>query len=256
MTNKLKQALTYTVSTFIVLLFTLILTGCGNSNNSDGPWASGNPDKTDTGPREPAATPAPTPTPAPTQPSSTAFALSSKTYTLAHDSAKIWNGCDATAAVKGGYNSDSSCGNAYVHPGFGEHLNDFFMSCIDKAAYDNNYPQPVRTFIRHMGSYNDRNARNSTSLSMHAYARALDVAAVRLFDVEGKLKVFDTNIMFYKESNAGFYDAFRECWRKTFPTCKSGQREYVGSIGHPDSDLGGNTLHNDHIHLSFPFCAG
>ena len=136
-------------------------------------------------------------------------------------------------------------------------MNQHFFRCAKTAAQRAGLPEPARIFIRHIGSYNDRAARGSTRLSMHAYARALDLVNINLYDSRGALSRISTHVRDYKGSTAVFYDEFRACWKSTMPSgCRSGDTEYSGSIGFPGSKAGGNTLHNDHLHLSLPLCAG
>lgn len=184
------------------------------------------------------------------------FKMGAESYSLAHGPANFWEGCEIRQNVKGGYSSDSICGRAYFHPKFSSVLNKNFYSCAQDAAKKAAIAPPKRIFIKHFGSYNDRNGRGSASLSMHAYARALDIVNFNLYDANNVLTRISTHVRDYKGKTALFYDQFRECWRKTMPTVCKGKSEGMGSIGHPDSDLGGNTLHNDHIHLSLPLCAG
>ena len=132
-----------------------------------------------------------------------------------------------------------------------------FFICISDAAQVAGYPQPSRIFINHLGTYNDRTARNSTRLSHHAYARAIDIKNFNLVDGQGRLHRISTHLNQYSGAQARFYDEFRDCWRESMPaSCTPNQVEYRGSIGHTSSRLGGNSLHNDHIHLTYPLCAG
>lgn len=190
-------------------------------------------------------------------PPGTSFSVSREVYKLANGPAQKWDGCDQEALVTGGYDSDSQCGKGYFHPEFVEHLNANFFPCIEKASLAANFPQPSRVFIRHIGTYVNRNGRNSSTLSMHAYARAIDMAKLNLFDNQGQLFPISLTMRDYKGPTAKFYDTFRQCWKDSLPSaCQPGKKEYKGSIGHPNSALGGNSLHTGHIHLSFPFCAG
>jgi hypothetical protein len=185
------------------------------------------------------------------------FSFDPQQRKLAHDYAQFWLGCQSEAAVMGGYNSDSACGRAYIHPRFAKQLQTIFYTCASEGARAASYTIPTRLFVRHLGSYNDRPARGSSRLSMHAYARALDLVRLSLFDAQGKLTTVSTNVRDYKGANARFYDSFRQCWKNHMPkSCKSGQTEWQGSIGIPKSKMGGNNLHNDHLHLSFPLCTG
>ncbi len=185
------------------------------------------------------------------------FFIQNTVFQLAHDRAVRWDGCQKSFSSQGGYNSDSRCGTGFLHPKFAEHLNSFFFRCVQDAAKLAGYPNPEYVFIRHLGTYNDRVARNSTRLSNHAYARAMDIAFLNLYDKEGTRIRVSTLLRDYKEDQAVFYDEFRDCWKESIEnSCNPGQTEYKGSIGHRSSKLGGNSLHNDHIHLSFPLCAG
>ena len=185
------------------------------------------------------------------------FFLEDREFSLARGPALRWDGCKTAKNSQGGYNSDSKCGRAYFHPSFADNLNDAFYICVSDAAKTVNIPQPAKVFIRHLGSYNDRTARNSSRISNHAYARAWDIVNFNLFDAQGKLYKISTLLRDYKEEQAVFYDEFRDCWRESLPSnCTPGRTEYKGSVGHTASKLGGNSLHNDHLHLSYPLCAG
>ncbi len=185
------------------------------------------------------------------------FSLSSNLFSLAHGSAQKWDGCESSKASQGGYNSDSRCGSAFFHPRFGSNLNEVFYTCVQEAAFEAGIPQPKRIFVRHIGSYNDRDARGSSRLSNHAYARAWDIVNFNLYDENGNRTRISTYLRDYKEEQAVFYDEFRDCWADSLPSsCSAGNTEYQGSIGHRSSKLGGNSLHNDHLHLSYPLCAG
>lgn len=186
------------------------------------------------------------------------FSFATKVEELAHDKAVKWDGCSKNAFVKGGYDSDTTCGKAYIHyPKFAQHLDKYFYTCVADAAKLIGFNKPENIFINHMGTYNDRDARGSNTLSMHAYARAIDIAYLNITDASGKKIRISSNVRDYKGINKKFYDEFRQCWKETMPkSCEKGGSESIGSIGIPSSALGGNSLHNDHIHLSFPKCAG
>ena len=116
---------------------------------------------------------------------------------------------------------------------------------------------PKKIFINHYGSYNDRAARGTNRLSLHAYARALDIVNFNLLDETGRITRISTNVRNYRGTTKIFYDEFRQCWKEKMPaSCTPNQTEYKGSIGIPQSPLGGNNLHNDHIHLSYALCGG
>lgn len=187
----------------------------------------------------------------------TYFAVDAGTTQLAHDVAKTWQGCASSALVKGGYQSDSKCGRAYLQPKFDSQLEKKFFLCAERGASKAGLARPNHVYVNHDGSYNDRDARNTTRLSMHAYARALDIAAFLLYDGADKVSRISTNVRNYKGVTKSFYDEFRQCWKEAMPaSCSPGKTEWKGSIGIPSSALGGNSLHNDHIHLSYALCAG
>jgi len=185
------------------------------------------------------------------------FYIERRTFNLANGSAKRWDGCESGYKSIGGYNSDRTCGRAFLHEKFSDNLNEQFYKCVFNAADTAGYAETQKVFINHLGSYNDRTARNSTRKSNHAYARALDIKNFNLVDSNGNISKVSTLLRDYKGKQAVFYDEFRQCWKDSMPSsCRSGNTEYKGSVGHKSSKLGGNTLHNDHIHLSFPLCAG
>jgi hypothetical protein len=190
-------------------------------------------------------------------PAPTYFAVNRKPTSLPHGNAVTWLGCENQALVRGGYLSDANCGTALFHTRFEKQLNSQFFICSERAASKANISRPERIFINHVGAYNNRNGRGSKNLSMHAYARALDISKFNLIDGAGRLTQISTHIRDFKGKTKIFYNEFRACWKEAMPSkCKPGDREYKGSIGIPGSDLGGNKLHNDHIHLSFAQCGG
>lgn len=187
----------------------------------------------------------------------TYFAVSSETYKLANGPARKWDGCAVGALVRGGYDSDVNCSSGYFHPLFVKHLEDHFFTCVERASLDANFRQPRGIFVHHLGTYVNRNGRNSDSLSMHAYARGFDLAKLILTDGQGGKTFVPLTKLDYKGPTKQFYDSFRQCWKDSLPSaCRPGLKEYKGSIGHASSALGGNSLHEKHIHLSLPFCAG
>jgi hypothetical protein len=185
------------------------------------------------------------------------FYIDDSSFQLARGPAVRWDGCVTSKASQGGYNSDSQCGRAFFHPSFANNLNESFFACVDQAAQAAELPAPRWIFVRHLGSYNDRLARNSNRLSHHAYARAWDIVNFNLYDEEGTLHRVSTLLRDYEGPQAVFYDQFRACWQESLPdSCGPGDREYLGSVGHQASQMGGNSLHNDHLHLAYPLCAG
>lgn len=185
------------------------------------------------------------------------FHIDDPLFELARGPAVRWDGCVSGKSSQGGYNSDSQCGRAFFHPSFADRLNDAFFDCVHLSAAEAGLPEPHRVFVRHLGTYNDRNARNSSSLSHHAYARAWDIVNFNLYDKDGQRFKVSTLLRDYKDEQAIFYDSFRACWQQALPTsCGPGDREYRGSVGHQASQMGGNSLHNDHLHLTYPLCAG
>ena len=213
----------------------------------------------------PPAPPTPTPKPGPTPPAIdrtpdslvNTFFIERREFNLANGKAGRWDGCKNGYKSTGGYNSDSRCGRAFLHKKFSENLNEQFYKCVFQAADTAGYAKTQKVFINHLGTYNDRNARNSSRKSNHAFARAMDIKNFNLVDDRGKVSRVSTLLRDYRGSQAVFYDEFRQCWKDSMPSsCRAGNTEYKGSIGHRSSKLGGNTLHNDHIHLSFPQCAG
>ena len=185
------------------------------------------------------------------------FALDGRLFALAHGVGDKWVGCDDDQVIPGGYNSNTRCGNGFLHPAFADHLEKYFYECILMASERAGLSEPYRVFMNHLGTYNDRNVAGSSELSFHAYARAMDIAKFNLIDRQGNVTLISTHIRDFDGPTVPFYNEFRSCWASTLEaTCSPGDREYRGSVGHTESDMGGNSLHADHIHLSFPFCGG
>ena len=255
--NTLFQTKTKATLSLFLIALTFLTVRC-SPILGDGDWASGSSDEETQGSPGSGINPGPAPDPDPNPPvAGLFFSILPGTQQLAWGPGVTWNGCDKDAIVRGGYDSDTKCGNGTILPAYANHLNKYFFGCVEKAAADADFQQPQKVFLRHWGTYVNRNARNSSSLSMHAYARAIDIVKFILFDRSGAVTQVSTNVRDFKGATVKFYNSFRQCWKETMPsTCRPGQREYVGSIGIPGSALGGNDLHNDHIHLSFPLCAG
>lgn len=60
------------------------------------------------------------------------FSVGTTRTQLANGPALTWNGCDQSAVIRGGYDSDSTCGKAYLHPSFVDHLNKHFFHVLKK----------------------------------------------------------------------------------------------------------------------------
>ena len=187
----------------------------------------------------------------------TTFKVENREFNLAYNKALRWNGCSLDQKAMGGSGNDNNCGIAFLHKAFHENLNLAFFRCVGAAARTAGYPSPAKVFIHHWGTYSNRRIRNGRSLSLHARARAMDIVSFTFFDRNGRGYAVSTHKRHYNGSQAVFYDKFRDCWRNSLPeSCAFSQRgEYLGSIGHPMSRLGGDSLHNDHLHLSLPLCA-
>ncbi len=184
------------------------------------------------------------------------FMVENQIFALARGEALRWNGCYTDQKVMGGYVVNKGCGNAFLHKDFYNNLNLVFFRCVQNSAQTAGYPQPVRVFIHHLGTYSNRQARNGGGLGLHALASAMDIVKFELFDSSGNSQVISTFKRHYNGSQAVFYDEFRDCWKESLPgECTPGQIEYQGSIGHQASKLGGSSLNNDHLHLSLPYCA-
>ena len=184
------------------------------------------------------------------------FAVEDEVFALAHGQALRWKGCYRDQRVMGGYGVDKGCGNAFLQKDFHNNLNLTFLRCIQDSAQVAGYPKPVKIFIHHLGTYNNRRTRDGTRLSLHAQASAMDIVKFELFDNSGNSQTVSTFRRHYRGSQAAFYDEFRDCWKESLPEkCTAEKIEYKGSIGHETSKLGGSSLNNDHLHLSLPYCA-
>jgi len=190
----------------------------------------------------------------------TTFKVDSGLYSLDNGAGTVavrWAGCDNNQYAQGGYDSDTRCGKAFLLPAFRLHLEKHFQNCVLSAAREAGLSKPHSAFIRHIGTFNNRDARGSSRKSMHAFARALDLVNLNLFDSQGRKTLISTHVRDYDGATAQFYNSFRLCWAESMPSsCSPGQTEYLGSIGHTSSQLGGNSLHSDHLHISYPLCAG
>ena len=186
------------------------------------------------------------------------FKVENGIYRLAYNNALRWNGCYMEQEARGGHGTNANCGLAFLHQRFHSALEEHFFKCIQSSAMNAGYPRPTKVFINHWGTYSNRRVRNTRRLSLHARARAIDIVYFDIFDNNGRRYRISTFKRHYKGKQAVFYDEFRYCWRDSLPRKCAIDRgsEFVGSIGHPKSKLGGDSRHNDHLHLSLPLCAG
>lgn len=162
---------------------------------------------------------------------------------------RVVNGCAKDSKIRFGYNSDQRCDKIIMNPKFADHMNKHLFRCSVQAAAAAGLPQPSGIFINHVGCYNYRVMRGGRSLSLHAHARALDIGAINLKFPDGSSSKMSMHKSKYKGANAKFYDALRSCWKSSLSCGK-------GSIGIPKSSMGGNSDHNDHLHLEYPKCMG
>lgn len=206
---------------------------------------------------DPTPRPTPKPTPRPQAPDRQSFEFGRR-VSLAHGPALVWDGCDRNSLVKGGKGTNSGCDEDYMHPKMADHMEKHFFKCAVTAADRAGIARPARIHLNHAGCYQNRNVAGRGLLSLHATARAIDIYNFNLYDSAGNLTRISANISKYRGSNKKFYDSFRRCWQKSLPSrCQNGRgRESSGSIGIPGSEMGGNSAHADHLHLTFPPCGG
>ena len=166
-----------------------------------------------------------------------------------------WDGCAAGAKIKAGYGNARSCTTIDIHRDFGRHMDKHFLRCSQEAARKAGVQVPEKIHISHMGCYANRKVRNGSRPSLHAYARALDIGAITL--ITGSSRV--TMSMHARHARHGkqnvFYEELRACWKRSLPRSCARGRESSGSVGYKGSKGLNNSLHNDHLHLSYPTCA-
>lgn len=179
-----------------------------------------------------------------------------------------WNGCDEFAAIQGGYVGENAgskkgsqraadgqkCGHDQINKDFARQIDAVLLTCINTAysTIDNSGRTIDKVFIQHMGVYNYRvkntMSGNSTSLSEHAFGRAMDIAAFDLY--AGGMKVDTMKMVKGTDGRTStFYDSFRDCWKDKLALhgfCKAPSQ---GSIGHTGSHEPCNQKHDDHLHL-------
>jgi hypothetical protein len=161
----------------------------------------------------------------------------------------------ANANITLGYNSDERCTRERMHQGMAEHMNQHFLGCVQAAAEAAGMEKPEKIHINHMGCHVVRTVRGSSTMSLHSHGRALDIGAI-IFKPSGRR--VSMHVREARGPNRDFYNSLRACWARSLPAaCRNGSgREAFGSIGYPGSQGPGNNDHNDHLHLSFPPCAG
>jgi hypothetical protein len=161
----------------------------------------------------------------------------------------------SNARITMGYNSDTRCSRDRMHAGMARHMDEHFLRCVQVAAEAAGMQKPERIHINHMGCYNVRTVAGSNTMSLHSHGRALDIGAI-IFKPSGER--VSMHVRNADGRNRNFYSALRVCWARSLPeNCRTGGgREAFGSIGYPGSRGPGNDSHNDHLHLSFPPCAG
>lgn len=163
--------------------------------------------------------------------------------------------CDKNSKVTMGYNNDEKCTRDKMHKGMAEHMDKVFLGCVQSSAVAAGYPKPESIHINHMGCHHVRTVAGSSTMSLHSWGRALDIGAIILKPSGTKLSMHVRNGV---GNNRTFYNSLRACWARSLPpSCRAGSgREAFGSIGYPGSEGPSNGSHNDHLHLSFPPCAG
>jgi hypothetical protein len=161
----------------------------------------------------------------------------------------------SSARITLGYNSDTRCTRERMHEGMARHMDEHFLRCVQDAAEAVGMQRPERIHINHMGCHNVRTVAGSNTMSLHSYGRALDIGAI-IFKPSGER--VSMHVRHADSRNRSFYNSIRVCWARSLPeNCRTrGGREAFGSIGYPGSNGPGNDSHNDHLHLSFPPCAG
>lgn len=189
---------------------------------------------------------------------------------------QFWDACNPKSKVRGGYfdlddmnlknNSKNrmeagvKCRGTWIHPKLAEQMDKYMLTCAQQGAQAAGLKAPASVFINHVGGYNNRRSRANSSLkSVHAYGKALDIAAIDLVGSNGQVQRMSMNQAEYKGSQGGdtqsrFYDAFRSCWKNN-TRCPSGRlvgSSQNASVGCPASHFGGNGLHIDHLHLEYP----
>jgi len=182
------------------------------------------------------------------------FRIEPGLYQLEDGEGVLWDGCGENQFVGGGFQSDTECGKAFLHPRFATHLETHFKNCIETSASAAGLAAPFEVYLRHRGTYEKREGNDR--LNLHSYARAIDIESFQLISATGGAISISAHVDDYQSPTSDFYDSFRRCWADTMPdACVPGQEEYRGSVGHLESELGGNSRQSDNLQLSLPFCA-
>ena len=160
------------------------------------------------------------------------------------------------AKITMGYNSDTKCTRDKMDRGMAQHMDKVFLSCVQQSAQAAGFTPPAAIHINHMGCHHVRTVAGSSTMSLHSWGRALDIGAI-IFKPSGQkmsMHIRDSN----KPGSREFYNALRNCWARNLPaSCRGGGgRESFGSIGYNGSNGPANGKHADHMHLSWPPCAG
>ena len=160
------------------------------------------------------------------------------------------------AKITMGYNSDTKCTRDKMDRGMAAHMDKVFLECVRLSAQAAGFQQPAAIHINHMGCHHVRNVAGTNTASLHSWGRALDIGAI-IFKPSGQ-KVSMHIRESHKPGNKEFYNSLRKCWARNLPaSCRGGGgRESFGSIGYNGSDGPANGKHADHMHLSWPPCAG
>lgn len=177
---------------------------------------------------------------------------------LPHGPAVTWNGCDKNVRVQSGLDL-KNCSQWLLHPTMAKQMEGHLFRCASEAANKVGLRGAEKIYLTVSNTYRNTNVAGSNRISLHAYARAMDINKISYLDKNNKIiGSFSSHVRDFQNSttNQIMYNKFRECWRQSLGSkCLSRySREHEGSIGIPGSDLGGNNAHLDHIHLSTPDC--
>jgi hypothetical protein len=134
---------------------------------------------------------------------------------------------------------------------------DAFPQCLEKSLKAAELEKPESVIIHSVMIYMHKG--KGQRLSLHAPGRAVDISKLELVYADKNREIIVSKANKKNNPSGGeltiertFYTAFRRCWDENLVQkhgCNVWKKDgYRGSVGWEDSD------HQNHIHLSRPFC--
>jgi hypothetical protein len=170
-----------------------------------------------------------------------AFSMSAQAYRFAQTT---WGEC--SEAITGNYSGYACSDKRNISVILKKFIGENIYTCINKGLSAQGGGTVADLHIIHDGITGDR---NHSPRSLHAENRAIDIKSLEMKLHNGQVR----SVVFKGTANRPFYTAFRKCWgdvvnRLNGCPLYSGSTQLTASIGWE------NANHQNHLHLSVPYC--